>query len=272
MSTRVAFVVFLALLWSLNLAAGNDPPDAIAGDDFVTQPAFEGNDADPNDGVRMPPQVASRTGVTAALSTLDAPPPGFDGKSVMLVVPGRSLTLWKSASEAETADDWTVDQKGNVRAGRHDLATIAPYRDFQLHLEYSLPRTPGRIGIKAASTGVRVHDLYDIEFRNDYGRPPKITSTGAVLGIVPPVANAVLPAPGWQAVDIYFRAPRIESGVVREAARLSMMINGVLVQNNAMLEPNVGEGKENQPPADGPIILEGANETVYFRNIWIRPS
>ena len=51
-----------------------------------------------------------------------------------------------------------------------------------------------------------------------------------------------------------------------------MMINGVLVQNNAMLEPNVGEGKENQPPADGPIILEGANETVYFRNIWIRPS
>jgi hypothetical protein len=220
----------------------------------------------------MPPQVASRTGVTAALSTLDAPPPGFDGKSVMLVVPGRSLTLWKSASEAETADDWTVDQKGNVRAGRHDLATIAPYRDFQLHLEYSLPRTPGRIGIKAASTGVRVHDLYDIEFRNDYGRPPKITSTGAVLGIVPPVANAVLPAPGWQAVDIYFRAPRIESGVVREAARLSMMINGVLVQNNAMLDPNVGEGKENQPPADGPIILEGANETVYFRNIWIRPS
>ena len=116
MSTRFTFVVFLALLWSLNAAARNGPPDAIAGDDFVTQPAFEANDADPNDGVRMPPQVASRTGVTAALSTLDAPPPGFDGKSVMLVVPGRSLTLWKSASEAETADDWSVDQKGNVRA------------------------------------------------------------------------------------------------------------------------------------------------------------
>ncbi|MFB0985806.1 MAG: hypothetical protein QMB94_05855, partial [Phycisphaerales bacterium] len=92
MSIRFAFVVFLTLLWSLNLAAGNDPPDAIAGDDFLTQPAFQANDADPNDGVRMPPQVAFRTGVTAALPTLDAPPPGFDGKSVMLVVPGRSLT------------------------------------------------------------------------------------------------------------------------------------------------------------------------------------
>ncbi|MFB0986986.1 MAG: DUF1080 domain-containing protein, partial [Phycisphaerales bacterium] len=105
-----------------------------------------------------------------------------------------------------------------------------------------------------------------------YGRPPKITSTGAVLGIVPPVTSAVLPAPGWQAIDIYFRAPRIESGVVREAARLSMMINGVSVQNNAMLDPNVGEGEENQPPADGPIVLEGVNEPVYLRNSWVRPS
>lgn len=272
MSFRTATMAVVTLLWSFDVAVGNDPPDAIAGDDFVTQPAFEANDDNPNDGVRSPPMVASRTGVTAALSTLDAPPPGFDGKSVMLVVPGRSLTLWKSAVETLTADDWTIDGEGNVRAGRHDLATIAPYRDFQLHLEYSLPRTPGRIGIRASSTGVRVHDRYDIEFRNDFGRPPKATSTGAVLGMVAPVANAVLPAPGWQAVDIYFRAPRIESGVLLEAGRLSMMINGVLVQNNAVLESMSGEAEGDLPPTEGPIILEGSDETVYFRNLWIRPS
>ncbi|MDA1026462.1 MAG: DUF1080 domain-containing protein [Planctomycetota bacterium] len=272
MSGRATTVAVLALLWSFDAAVGNDPPDAISSDDFVSQPAFDANDADPNDGVRTPPQVASRTGVTAALSTLDALPPGFDGKSVMLVVPGRSLTHWKSAVDAVTAEDWSVDEKGNVRAGRHDLATIAPYRDFQLHFEYSLPRTPGRIGINASSTGVRVHDRYDIEFRNDFGRPPKFTSTGAVLGMVAPVVNAVLPAPGWQAVDIYFRAPRIESGVLLEAARLSMMVNGVLVQNNVVLEPANGGWNGDPPPAEGPIILEGSEETVYFRNIWIRPS
>ena len=208
MSGRTTIVVILLLLWSFAAAVGDDPPEAISGDDLVSQPAFEANDANPNDGVRSPPKVASRTGVTAALSTLDATPPGFDGKSVMLVVPGRQLTRWRSLNDAVTSEDWIVDEKGNVRAGRHALATIAPYRDFQLHFEYSLPRTPGRIGINACSTGVRIHDRYDVEFRNDYGRPPKSTSTGAVLGMVSPVVNAVLPAPGWQAVDIYFRAPR----------------------------------------------------------------
>ena len=272
MNGRVAIIVALLLFWPFDAAVGDDPPQSISGDDFVSQPAFEANDADPNDGVRSPPKVASRTGVTAALSTLDATPPGFDGKSVMLVVPGRPLTRWKAVDTVGTCEDWVVDERGNVRAGRNALATIAPYRDFQLHLEYSLPRTPGRIGIHASSTGVRVHDLYDVELRNDYGRPPKTTSTGAVLGMVPPVVNAVLPAPGWQAVDIYFRAPRFDEGVLVEAARLSMMINGVLVQNNAVLAPADGDWGEEPPPADGPIVLEGSEETVYFRNIWIRPS
>ena len=73
-------------------------------------------------------------------------------------------------------------------------------------------------------------------------------------------------------MDIYFRAPLIESGVLLEAARLSMMVNGVLVQNNVVLEPANGGWNGDPPPAEGPIILEGSDETVYFRNIWIRPS
>ena len=51
-----------------------------------------------------------------------------------------------------------------------------------------------------------------------------------------------------------------------------MMINGVLVQNNAVLEPPSGDWGEDSPPADGPVVLEGSEETIYFRNIWIRPS
>ena len=51
-----------------------------------------------------------------------------------------------------------------------------------------------------------------------------------------------------------------------------MMINGVLVQNNAVLESMSGEAEGDLPPTEGPIILEGSDETVYFRNLWIRPS
>ncbi len=246
------------------------PPSARSGDDLVTQPAIDANDGDSNDGVRSPPAVASRTGVTAVLSTLDAPPPGFDGKSRILLIPGFDLKGWRGVEAAEDLDGWRVDEKGNLLAGPRDIETVEAYRDFQLHFEYSLPRTPGRIGVHAAATRVRLHDRFRIEFRNDYGRPARSSGTGSVLEHATPVVNASLPAPGWQPVDIYFRGPRIEDGVVVEPARITMMINGVLVQNNVSLMP---AGDPETPSSESSrIVLEGGDLPVYFRNIWIRPS
>jgi len=246
------------------------PPAARSGDDLVSQPAIDANDDDSNDGVRSPPAVASRTGVTAVLSTLDAPPPGFDGKSRVLLIPGRGLQGWRGVAVEDDLDGWRVDEKGNLLAGPADIETVEPYRDFQLHLEYSLPRTPGRVGVHAAATWIRLHDRFRIEFRNDYGRPARSSGTGSVLEHAMPLVNAALPAPGWQPVDIYFRGPRIEDGVVTEAARITMMVNGVLVQNNVSLAPS--EDDESAPSESSRIILEGCDVPVYFRNIWIRPS
>ncbi|MAD19966.1 MAG: hypothetical protein CMJ52_07060 [Planctomycetaceae bacterium] len=246
------------------------PPSARSGEDLVTQPAIDANDDDPNDGVRSAPRVASRTGVTAVLSTLDAPPPGFDGKSRILLIPGRGLEGWKGVEGEGDLDGWKVDDEGNLLAGPRDIRTERSYRDFQLHFEYSLPRTPGRVGVHAASTRIRVHDRFRIEFRNDYGRPARSSGTGSVLEHATPLVNAALPAPGWQPVDIYFRGPRLDGGVVTEPARITMMVNGVLVQNNVSL---TGASDGDDPPADsGAIVFEGGDLPVYFRNIWIRPS
>ena len=246
------------------------PPSARSGDDLVTQPAFDANDDDSNDGVRSPPAVASRTGVTAVLSTLDAPPPGFDGKSRILLIPGRGLQGWQGVEVEDDLDGWRVDGKGNLLAGPRDIETVGTYRDFQLHFEYSLPRTPMRIGGHAAATRIRLHDRYRIEFRNDYGRPPRSSGTGSVLKHAVPVVNAALPAPGWQPVDIYFRGPRIEDGAITEPARITMMVNGVLVQNNVSLMP--AEDDEKPSAESSRIVFEGSDLPVYFRNIWIRPS
>ncbi len=246
------------------------PPSARSGEDLVTQPAIDANDDDSNDGVRSPPAVASRTGVTAVLSTLDAPPPGFDGKSRILLIPGLGLKGWRGVKVAEDLDGWRVDEKGNLLAGPRDIETAGSYRDFQLHFEYSLPRTPGRIGVHAAATRIRLHDRYRLEFRNDYGRPARSSGTGSVLEHATPVVNAALPAPGWQPVDVYFRGPRIEDGVVTEPARITMMVNGVMVQNNVSLER---DGDEGTPSSESSrIVFEGCDLPVYFRNIWIRPS
>ncbi len=85
-----------------------------------------------------------------------------------------------------------------------------------------------------------------------------------------PVVNAALPAPGWQPVDVYFRGPRIEDGVVTEPARITMMVNGVMVQNNVSLERD--DDEETPSSESSRIVFEGCDLPVYFRNIWIRPS
>ena len=270
MITTFAILVSMLVGLAASTPRQSGPPSARSGDDLVPQPAIDANDDDSNDGVRSPPAVASRTGVTAVLSTLDAPPPGFDGKSRILLIPGRGLQGWRGVEIEDDLDDWRVDEKGNLLAGPRDIETTESYRDFQLHFEYSLPRTPGRIGVHAAATRIRLHDRYRIEFRNDYGRPARSSGTGSVLEHATPVVNAALPAPGWQPVDIYFRGPRFDAGVITEPARITMMVNGVLVQNNVSLLP---AADDEQPSSDASrIVLEGCDLPIYFRNLWIRPS
>ena len=56
----------------------------------------------------------------------------------------------------------------------------------------------------------------------------------AVYGQFPPLVNASLPAGEWQAYDIVFRRPRFRpDGSVAQPARITVLHNGVLVQDNS---------------------------------------
>jgi hypothetical protein len=97
---------------------------------------------------------------------------------------------------------------------------------------------------------------------------------GAIYGQYPPLANASLPPGQWQSYDVAFRRPRFdESGKLREPARVTLIHNGILVQNNEEL---VGRTSwlESLPfeaqPDRGPIQLQDHGHAVRFRNIWVR--
>ena len=48
-----------------------------------------------------------------------------------------------------------------------------------------------------------------------------------------PLVNALKPAPNWQAYDIVYYAPRFyNDDTLAEPARITLFLNGVLVQNN----------------------------------------
>ena len=206
--------------------------------------------------------------VSTTLYTLNAPPPGFDGKAMPLLKPKKGMQGWTDIDGKAT--DWTIDEDGVVHATDRDVMTEMAFGDCQLHIEYSLPQTPGRIGSAAATSGVVIQGRYEIELHNSFGRPPSRMSAGAIRGAVAPIANASLPAPGWQALDVYFKAPLIEDGKVVRPAMMTALLNGVLILNNVEITAPTDAAIGTDMPAMGPLVLQGSPDQVHFRNIWIR--
>lgn len=217
---------------------------------------------------RPPPALPDRDGPAGSIFTLDARPPGFDGKSRPIISPTHKLKDW-TTPEGKPCD-WVLDEGGVLHASLFDAVIPLEFGDVQLHIEYSFPQTPGRLGIEKASSGVVIHGRYEVELLDSYGRPPTVTCCGALKGLVPPLANASLPSPGWQTVDLFFRAPKIVDGVVTETPRLTVLLNGSLVLNNIEIE-RTSEGAEAEDmPERGVLHLQGSGDTVMFRNLWMR--
>jgi hypothetical protein len=86
--------------------------------------------------------------------------------------------------------------------------------------------------------------------------------------------NASRPPGEWQTYDITFHRPRFDAaGKVLRPARISVMHNGVLVQDNVELSgPTANKAR---PPyskhADAlPLMLQDHGDPVAFKNIWVR--
>ena len=76
--------------------------------------------------------------------------------------------------------------------------------------------------------------------------------------------------------DIMFRAPRFSGATVTSPARMTVMLNGVLVQDNTALIGTTVHGKVGvytPHAAELPLTLQdhgNPDSHVSFRNVWIR--
>ena len=81
--------------------------------------------------------------------------------------------------------------------------------------------------------------------------------------------NASLPPQTWQTYDVEFRAPRVNSdGSVREAARITVYLNGVKIHDNVEL-PHGTANRNADQKTTGPIQLQDHSHPIQFRNIWL---
>jgi hypothetical protein len=193
----------------------------------------------------------------------------FDGRDLSAFVGGRG--------DSATAPRWTV-VNGYVevvpRTG--SIRTKEAFGDIQLHAEWATPNPPALTGQNRGNSGFILMGQYEIQVLDSYGRTDTYAdgTAGAIYGQYPPLANAAR-APGeWQTYDIYFRRPRFRAdGSLQEPARATVVLNGVLVQNNEVLAgptaPIPPSGYVTHPDAL-PFTIQDHGQPIRFRNIWVR--
>ena len=186
---------------------------------------------------------------------------------------------WRHNRPADERDqDWIVVE-GALQSmrGAGKLSSIAELGDLQLHIEWRAPTEIVGKGQGRGNSGVfLMGGMVEVQVLDNYKNPTYADGTaGAVYGIMPPAVNALRPSGEWQSYDIIFRRPIARNGVILDHGSLTVLLNGVVVQDNTPLEGGSGH-KKRKPldrifPKSGAIMLQDHGNPVRFRNIWYRP-
>jgi len=188
---------------------------------------------------------------------------------------GKDLSKWQSAKGGGAAP-WKVENgyfevaklTGNIR-------TKDGFGDCQLHVEFAEPYPAVGKDQDRGNSGVFLHALYEVQVLDSYDNKTYADGQAAgIYGQYPPLVNACRPPGQWQTYDIIFHGPRFaKNGNLIRPARMTVLQNGVLVQDNVVLTGPTGHHVRPpyQPGADKlPLELQDHGHPVHYRNIWIR--
>lgn len=197
---------------------------------------------------------------------------------------GKNLDEWNSVKDSSQPAQWVV-KKGafTVKKGTGNIQTKRLFTDYQLHLEWKIPANITGEGQARGNSGLFLASLgpgdvgYEVQILDCYENKTYVNGqTASIYKQSIPLANACRKPGEWQTYDVIWTAPRFkEDGTVLTPGRVTIIHNGVLVQNNTEVKgATVYIGKpEYKKHGAAPIKLQDhgdKSEPISFRNIWIR--
>ncbi|MEI6431314.1 MAG: DUF1080 domain-containing protein [bacterium] len=199
-----------------------------------------------------------------SLTLPSTPPQGaivlFSGKESEL------REMWIKRYSTEPAG-WVVKDK-IATPNKSDIVTKQEFGDAIIHVEFRCPKEGG------GNAGVGIQGRYEVQIFNSFGQEPESHNAAALYSQKAARINASKPAGEWQSYDIFFRAPRFDDkGAVTEKPRVTVIQNGVIVQNNEEFTGMTGiqYGEFKEMTKTGPLILQGDHDVVQYRNVWVIP-
>jgi Domain of Unknown Function (DUF1080) len=207
---------------------------------------------------------------TSSTPTLAGRPPS----DAIVLFDGRDLSKWRMQDGGPAR--WKLgDGYFEVVPKTGQLYTREVFGDCQLHVEFAEPDPPRGEDQDRGNSGVFLHDLYEVQVLDSYRNKTYADGqAAAIYGQFPPLVNASRPPGEWQTYDIVFHGPRFDAtGKLTRRARMTVLHNGVLVQDDAELSGPTAH--QRRPPyvagpAKRPLSLQDHDRPVRYRNIWLR--
>jgi hypothetical protein len=203
--------------------------------------------------------------------------PGAPPSDAIVLFDGTQAAMsnWETVSE-KSKGDWVVkDGALQCTPDAGYIQTKEKFGDCQLHIEWAAPTPVHGDSQGRGNSGVFLMGMTEVQVLDNYDNPTYADGfAGSVYGIMPPMANPLRKPGEWQSYDIIFRRPIIKDGKVIDPGAQTVLINGVVVQDNTPLEGGGGHKSRSNPPKPfpetGPLQLQDHGNPVRFRNIWYR--
>ncbi|HXU09227.1 MAG TPA: DUF1080 domain-containing protein [Blastocatellia bacterium] len=200
---------------------------------------------------------------------------GDPPSDAVVLFDGKDLSKWRNANNRNDAKWLVKDGYVQVVPGTGDIATREEFGDCQLHIEWATPLEVKGEGQERGNSGVFFMERYEVQILDSYNNKTYYHGqAGAIYNQYAPLVNASRKPGEWQSYDIIFKAPKFdEQGKVTERARITVLHNGVLIQNNVEIYGNTWHDRAALYIAHGPkaaVRLQDHHNTMRFRNIWIR--
>lgn len=189
---------------------------------------------------------------------------------------GSNLDEWMHVRDSIPAQ-WHIKEDGSMQVNNKsgDIRTKRDFGSMQLHLEWKSPAEIIGEGQSRANSGVFIQQRYEVQVLDNNDNPTYTNGqVGSVYKQSVPLVMASAPTGEWNTYDIIFHAPEFEGEKLVAPAYITVLHNGILIQDHFEIEGIIKYigWPEYQAHGKAPIQLQdhGDNSRVSFRNIWVR--
>lgn len=194
---------------------------------------------------------------------------------------GHGLDEWKATKDGGPAG-WTV-LKGVITVSKKagDIETKRLFTNYQLHIEWRVPTNVTGSGQARGNSGVFLAATedggYELQILDSYNNKTYVNGQAASMYKQnAPLVNAMRKPGEWNVYDVVWTAPTFNAdGTLKSPARVTVLHNGVLVQNDFALKGTTQYIGLPSYKAHGAASIRlqahgDPSPPISFRNIWVR--